>query len=290
MPAVSGPSPGPRGGSADQSPDIPHHHSVGERLAPDHPDLVDIHDSGKQSAGADQHPRSTTRRVGVVGLSRVSPTPTRLASRARSLVSIARCRSPGRSPSRKSEPVASIDRHAPVHHPDRLPHCRFDRRLAEDLSHRTGGAATWCSATAASDRQARLRHMNARGWNVYVSVNAYRPGRSRARDAVSTVRHLFLEEDRDGPGLLAALSTRADLPPASYVLHSSPGRLHALWRVHDITPVSIESLQKQLARELSTDRAATSCAQTTICVNHKRQPAVVPGEVEYLHCGDVLAS
>ena len=93
--------------------------------------------------------------------------------------------------------------------------------------------------------------MNAQGWNVYVGVNAYRPGRSRTREAVAAVRHLFLEEDVDGPGLLAALSTRRDLPPPSYVLHSSPGRLHVLWRVHDIAPSTIERLQKQLARELS---------------------------------------
>ena len=92
--------------------------------------------------------------------------------------------------------------------------------------------------------------MNAHGWNVYVSVNAYRPGRSRAREAVAHVRHLFLEEDLDGPGLLAALSTRPDLPPPSYVLHSSPGRLHVLWRVRDIAPSRVEQLQKQLAREL----------------------------------------
>ena len=50
------------------------------------------------------------------------------------------------------------------------------------------------------------------------------------------VRHLFLEEDLDGPGLLATLSTRPDLPPPSYVLHSSPSRLHVLWRVRDIAP------------------------------------------------------
>ena len=108
--------------------------------------------------------------------------------------------------------------------------------------------------TAAGDRfQAWLRHLNSRGWNVYVSVNAYRPGRSRARSAVAQVRHLFLEEDGDGPGLLAALSTRPDLPPPSYVLHSSPGRLHVLWRVRDIAPSRVELLQKQLARELLTD-------------------------------------
>ena len=144
---------------------------------------------------------------------------------------------------------------------------------------------------AASDTfQAWLRYMNAHGWNVYVSVNAYRPGRSRAREAVAHVRHLFLEEDLDGPGLLAALSTRPDLPPPSYVLHSSPGRLHVLWRVRDFAPSQIEQLQKQLALELSTDRAATSCAQTTRLpglLNHKRQPSVRIG-IEYLRWRDVL--
>ena len=148
-------------------------------------------------------------------------------------------------------------------------------------------------ASAISDRfQAWLRHMNAHGWNVYVGVNAYRPGRSRAREAVAHVRHLFLEEDLDGPGLLATLSTRPDLPPPSYVLHSSPGRLHVLWRVRDIAPSKVEQLQKELARELLTDRAATSCAQTTRLpglFNHKRQPSVRVG-IEYLHWRDVFVA
>lgn len=140
--------------------------------------------------------------------------------------------------------------------------------------------------------QAWLRHLNSRGWNVYVGVNAYRPGRSRAREAVADVRHLFLEEDLDGPGLLAALSTRRDLPPPSYVLHSSPGRLHVLWRVREVVPSRVELLQKQLARELRTDRAATSCAQTTRVpgfLNHKRQPPVRVG-IEYLHWRDVFVA
>ena len=146
---------------------------------------------------------------------------------------------------------------------------------------------------AVTDRfQAWLRYMNAHAWNVYVGVNAYRPGRSRAREAVAQVRHLFVEEDLDGPGLLAALSTRPDLPPPSYVLHSSPGRLHVLWRVRDIAPSRVEQLQKELARELLTDRAATSCTQTTRLpglFNHKRQPSVRVG-IEYLHWRDVFVA
>ena len=147
--------------------------------------------------------------------------------------------------------------------------------------------------TAAGDRfQEWLRHLNSRGWNVYVGVNAYRPGRSRARSAVAQVRHLFLEEDVDGPGLLAALSTRPDLPPPSYVLHSSPGRLHVLWRVRDIAPSRVELLQKQLARELLTDRAATSSTQTTRLpgfFNHKRKPSIPVG-IEYLRWRDVFCA
>lgn len=147
-------------------------------------------------------------------------------------------------------------------------------------------------ATAMSDRfQAWLRHMNAHGWNVYVSVNAYRPGRSRGREAVAAVRHLFLEEDHDGPGLLAALSTRPDVPPPSYVLHSSPGRLHVLWRVRGLTPRQSEDLQRHLSRELATDQAATSSAQTTRLpgfFNHKRRPPTRVG-LELLHAEEVFS-
>ena len=120
-------------------------------------------------------------------------------------------------------------------------------------------------ASAISDRfQAWLRHMNAHGWNVYVGVNAYRPGRSRAREAVAHVRHLFLEEDLDGPGLLATLSTRPDLPPPSYVLHSSPGRLHVLWRVRDIAPST-----SRAAAEGARSRAAHGSGRNVVHADHE---------------------
>jgi len=134
--------------------------------------------------------------------------------------------------------VVSIDQCAPV----RFLQAAFDHDDSIGVllkTYRTGQVIQRIVpvASAISDRfQSWLRHMNAHGWNVYVGVNAYRPGRSRAREAVAHVRHLFLEEDLDGPGLLATLSTRPDLPPPSYVLHSSPSRLHVLWRVRDIAP------------------------------------------------------
>lgn len=147
------------------------------------------------------------------------------------------------------------------------------------------------SAATSPSFQAWLRHLNSQGWNVYVSVNAVQPGRSRTRRAISAIRHVFLEVDADGVGLLASLTTRPDLPPPSYVLHSSPGRLHVFWRARDFECSEVELLQKRLARELETDGAATSCAQTTRLpgfVNHKHgQPW--PVFVEYLRPRAVLA-
>ena len=161
-------------------------------------------------------------------------------------------------------------------------------------TYRTGDVAQRVmpvSAVLSQHFQAWLRHRNANGWNVYVSVNAVVPGRSRTRRSIAAVRHVFVEEDSDGPGLLAALTTRPDLPPPSYVLHSSPGRLHVLWRTRHFERGDVEALQKRLARELDTDSAATSCAQTTRLpgfVNHKHErPWLV--RVEYLRPGTVLA-
>jgi hypothetical protein len=124
--------------------------------------------------------------------------------------------------------------------------------------------------------QGWLRWRNLLRWNVYVSVNSVAPeSRSRTRDAVSKVRHVFVEADHDGPVVLSRIAARRDLPPPSYVLHSSPGRVHVFWRVVGFDVDSVEALQKLLAVQLGTDPAATPCTQTTRIpgfFNHKRQP------------------
>lgn len=161
-------------------------------------------------------------------------------------------------------------------------------------TYRTGNVAQRVMPLSAATRpqfQAWLRHLNAQGWNVYVSVNAIRPGRSRTRGSIAAVRHVFLEVDADGADLLARLTTRPDLPPPSYVLHSSPGRLHVFWRARGFECNELELLQKRLARELHTDSAATSCSQTTRLpgfVNHKHEKPW-PVFVEYLRPTTLLA-
>lgn len=106
--------------------------------------------------------------------------------------------------------------------------------------------------------------MNAMSYNVFVSVNAIAYGRRvRTRDAIGAVRHVFLDADQDGFAVLARVKVRSDVPSPSYVLHSSPNHVHIFWRVANFDHVSVERLQKQLARELGTDRAATPVTQNT---------------------------
>ncbi len=147
-------------------------------------------------------------------------------------------------------------------------------------SHDTGGSAQRVapvSLIASPKFQAWLRAENARRFSVFVSVNTIRPQRrARTRDAIADVRHVFLDADRDGTTVLAAISRRRDLPPPSYVTYSSPNRLHLLWQVSGFTKDGVESLQKHLAKDLGTDKAATSCAQMTRLpgyFNHKYRPA-----------------
>ncbi len=129
-----------------------------------------------------------------------------------------------------------------------------------------------------------LRAMNTRKYNVFVSVNAIASGRrSRTREAIGAVRHVFLDADDDGPAVLSRVEARRDLPSPSYVLHSSPNHVHVFWRVTGFDIEAVERLQKQLARELQTDPAATPATQNTRLpgfFNHKRlRPHLVT--VEY---------
>ena len=110
--------------------------------------------------------------------------------------------------------------------------------------------------------QAWLRAANAGGCCVYVSVNAVIPNqRSRRREAICAVRHIFLDVDANAGGVLHEVLRRPDLPPPAYVLHTSPDHAQVLWRVSGFTPRAAERLQKHLARELGCDPAATSVAQ-----------------------------
>ena len=130
-----------------------------------------------------------------------------------------------------------------------------------------------------------LRAMNAQRFNVYVSVNAVREGqRTRTKDAIAAVRHIFLEADEDGAKRLA--DDRGPRRSAAAVVCPGilAGRLHFFWRVAGFSTEGAERLQKHLARELGTDPAATSCSQTTRLagISESQADAVAPRHVRVL--------
>jgi hypothetical protein len=154
--------------------------------------------------------------------------------------------------------------------------CYHTRRVAQRV-----GPLPWVMH---SRFQAWLRAKNAERFNVYVGVNSIAPGRrARTRDAIGEVRHVFLDADHDGPKVLEQIAARRDLPAPSYVIHSSPDRVHVLWRVSGFHIDRVEALQKKLARDLGTDPAATPITQTTRLpgfLNHKYSQAY-PVTAEY---------
>jgi hypothetical protein len=104
--------------------------------------------------------------------------------------------------------------------------------------------------------QCWLRFMNAHAFSVFVSINALTPGqRSRTRESVRAVRHVFLDADRDADRVLSTIDDRPDLPQPSFVIRSSAERAHVLWRMGGMSVRLAEALQKHLARELGTDAA-----------------------------------
>lgn len=155
-------------------------------------------------------------------------------------------------------------------------------------SHDTGGTAQRVgpvSLVASAKFQAWLRAENARRFSVFVSVNAIRPQRkARTREAIGEIRHVFLDADREGPAVLSAIAARQALPSPTCVIHTSPNRLHVLWRVTGFSKEDVEALQRHLAADLGTDKAAVSCAQLTRLpgfLNYKYRPGE-PVTAEYM--------
>jgi hypothetical protein len=101
-----------------------------------------------------------------------------------------------------------------------------------------------------------LRHLNAGGHDLYVSMNTFQPGRrSRTEANLKDVRHVYLDFDSGGTEALAALRARSDLPPPSYVVHSSPGKFQTIWNVHGFAPRPAKALLRHLAHTLGADAA-----------------------------------
>jgi hypothetical protein len=115
---------------------------------------------------------------------------------------------------------------------------------------------------AAPDFQRWLRHENAQGCEVYISMNALKEdARGRTKSDVAVIRHVYLDFDENGTAAVDALLKRADVPRPNYSINSSPDKWQIVWKVEGFTKSEAEQLQKILARQSGADPAATDCAR-----------------------------
>jgi hypothetical protein len=104
-----------------------------------------------------------------------------------------------------------------------------------------------------------LRYKNDKElYDIYVGMNALKPGaRTRTKEDIHTVRHLYVDLDNDGPAALRRIRKSNLVPEANYTINTSPGKYQLVWRVENVSPEQAETLLRAMARTFGGDPAAT---------------------------------
>jgi RepB DNA-primase from phage plasmid len=96
------------------------------------------------------------------------------------------------------------------------------------------------------------------GFDIYVGMNPLKPvARTRRKEDILLIRHLYVDLDRDGEESLAAIRQSKLAPPPNYVLSTSPDKFQVVWRVEDVARDQAEALLRAMARKFGGDPAAT---------------------------------
>ena len=94
--------------------------------------------------------------------------------------------------------------------------------------------------------------------DIYVGMNALKPeARTRTKEDIHTIRHLYLDIDHDGPAALAKIQQSNLVPLPNYTVNTSPDKFQVVWRVENVSPEQAEALQRAMARKFGGDPAAT---------------------------------
>jgi hypothetical protein len=140
-----------------------------------------------------------------------------------------------------------------------------DRLAAVVVNKRTGAATQRISTAehiASQDFQAWLRHRNAQGDDIYLSMNALKPeADQRTKENIGEIRHVYLDFDHEGQAAVARLFENAPVPIPTRVVQTSPDKRHVIWRVEGFSKEEAEQIQKYLAQQWGADPAATDSAR-----------------------------
>jgi len=170
-------------------------------------------------------------------------------------------------------------------------------RIAVLVRRRSAGETiqriTTAKNAASEDFQAWLRQKNVRS-DVYVGMNTLKhDAQSRTKEDIETIRHLYLDIDRNGPTALQAVETSGVVPRPNYVLETSPEKYQVVWKVEGIAQDQAETLQRAMVREFGGDPAATDSTRVLRLpefVNRKYETEHVvraqPGATQTYHLED----
>jgi hypothetical protein len=140
--------------------------------------------------------------------------------------------------------------------------------------------------------QAWIGHENGAGADIYVSANPLRSGsRKRTKENIASIRHLYIDIDRDGEARLARLRASDAVPAPTAILSTSPDKYQILWRVEGFDSAVQEQTLKVLAIAFGGDPACTDCNRLIRLpgfLNRKYDPAPLV-TVEY-PCNSVWSS
>ncbi len=144
-------------------------------------------------------------------------------------------------------------------------HTNFQRsdRLAVLVRNRSRGETVQRITTSAKiaepSFQDWLRYKNEKeSCDIYIGMNTLKPeARTRTKDDIQTIRHLYMDLDHDGPAALAKIQQSNLVPPPNYTINTSPNKFQVVWRVENISQEQAESLQRAMVRKFGGDPAAT---------------------------------
>jgi hypothetical protein len=104
-----------------------------------------------------------------------------------------------------------------------------------------------------------LRYKNEKeSCDIYIGMNTLKPeARTRTKEDIQTIRHLYMDIDDDGPAALAKIQQSNLVPSRNYTISTSPDKFQVVWRVENISQEQAESLQRAMVRKFGGDPAAT---------------------------------
>jgi hypothetical protein len=98
--------------------------------------------------------------------------------------------------------------------------------------------------------------------DIYIGMNPLKPGaRTRTKNDIRAIRHLYVDLDRDGAKALAIIERSNQFPRPTFLLRTSPGKFQVIWHVEGFGLDQAETLLRGLARKLGGDPAATDSAR-----------------------------